>query len=87
MLIICLSVSILAYSIHSYNWNAHSVCNKRPEIESLLHLHDLDILGVTESLLRPGDVWELPGFMSYRADRLEGQGGGVLILVKREFRV
>ena len=37
--------------------------------------------------MRPGDVWELPGFMSYRADRLEGQGGGVLILVKSEFRV
>ena len=63
-------------------WNAHSV-----SIVSLLHLHDLDTLGVTESWLRPGDVWELPGLMSYRVDRLEGQSGGVLILVKREFRV
>ena len=68
-------------------WNAHSICNKRPEIESLIYTHDLDILGVTESWLRPGDVSELPGFMSYRADRTEGQGGGMLVLVRREYRV
>ena len=68
-------------------WNAHSICNKRPEIESLIYTHDLDILGVTESWLRPGDAWELPGFMSYRFDRTEGQGGGVLVLVRREYRV
>ena len=31
-------------------WNAHSVYNKRPEIESLFDTQSLDVLGVTESL-------------------------------------
>ena len=68
-------------------WNAHSVYNKRPVIEVLLHTQGLDVLCVTESWLNPEDVWEVPGFMSYRADRPEGQGGGVLILVSRAFQV
>ena len=57
-------------------WNAHSVYNKRLEMEALLHTQGLDILCVTESWLRPGDVWEVPSFMSYRSNRPEGQGGG-----------
>ena len=42
---------------------------------------------MTESWLNPEDIWEIPGLMSYRADRLDGLGGGVLILVSREFQV
>ena len=64
-------------------WKAHSVYNKRPEIEELLHTQRLDVLCVTESSLTPEDIWEVPRFMSYRADRFHGQGGGVLILVSR----
>ena len=36
-------------------WNAHSVHNKRPEIESLLRTQGMDVLGVIESWLSPGD--------------------------------
>ena len=68
-------------------WNAHSVYNKRPELEALLHAQRLNVLCVAESWLRPADVWEIPGFASYRSDRLDGQGGGALILVGREFQV
>ena len=68
-------------------WNAHSVFNKRPEIETLLYIQRLNVLCVAESWLRPEDVWEVPGFTSYRSDRLDGQGGGALILVGREFQV
>ena len=69
------------------SWNAHSVYNRRPGTEALLHTQRLDVLCITESWLSLEDIWEVPGFISYRADRLDGQGGGVLILVRRVFQV
>ena len=45
-------------------WKAHSVYNKKPEIESLLHTQGVDVLRVMVSWLSPVDVWEVPGFLS-----------------------
>ena len=55
-------------------WNAHSVYNRRSEVESLLHTHELEILGVTESWLRPGDVWELPKILALPGRQNGGPG-------------
>lgn len=67
------------------NWNAHSVVKKKSEIESLLTIHDLDLLAVTEKWLSKQVVdWSVFGYYSYRCDRPGPNiGGGSKILAKR----
>ena len=69
------------------NWNAHSVLNKRQEIEAMLSLHDLDMLCVTETWLTPDFVFEFFGYLTFRCDRRLGRGGGALILIRTELTV
>ena len=62
--------------------NTCSLRNKLVELESLLD--DVDIAAITETWLTPlhGDGLLPNGFVSYRCDRLDGHGGGCLLLVK-----
>ena len=69
------------------NWNAHSVINKRQEIEAMFSLHDLDMLCVTETWLTPDFVFEFFGYMTFRCDRRLGRGGGALILIRSALAV
>ena len=66
------------------NCNAHSVLNKRQEIEAMLSLYDLDMLCVTETWLAPDFVFEFFGYLTFRCDRRLGRGGGSLILIRSE---
>ena len=43
-------------------WNAHSVNNKRADIEFLLRDRGLDVLCISESWLAEGVVFELYGY-------------------------
>ena len=61
------------------NWNAHSVLNKRQEIEAMLSLYDLDMLCVTETWLTPDFLFEFFDYLTFRCDRRLGRGGGSLI--------
>ena len=65
----------------------HSVLNKRQEIETMLSLHDLDMLCVTETWLTPDYVFEFFGYSTFRCDRRLGRGGGVLALIRSELAV
>lgn len=70
-------------AIRFATWNAHSVLNKKGQVESLLHLHNLDILAISETWLPPRcPVWQIAGFFKYRRDR-PGQrvGGGGTIYI------
>ena len=69
------------------NWNAHSVFNKRQEIEAMLSLHDLDMLCVTETWLTPDYVFEFFGYLTFRCDRRLGRGDGALILIRSDLAV
>lgn len=71
------------------NWNAHSILNKKIVVESILHIHDLDLLVITETwLTAKNPVWQIRGYVTFRQDRQEQRpGGGVLILVRRELVV
>ena len=69
------------------NWNAHSVLNKRQDIEAMLSLHDLDMLCVTEIWLASEHVFELFGYLTFRCDRCLGRGGGALNLIRSELAV
>ena len=64
------------------NWNAHSVFNKRQEIEAMLSLHDLNMLCITETWIVPDLVFEFFGYLTFRCVRRSGRGGGVLILIR-----
>lgn len=76
-------------SLRYGNWNAHSVLNKKPEIESMLHIHNLDILIITETwLTKRVPVWQFRGYLTFRQDRQSDRpGSGVLILVRNNLLV
>ena len=57
-------------------WNAHSVNNKRAEVEFLLHDRDLEVRCISESWLAKGIAFELYGYLTYRRDRPGGGGLG-----------
>ena len=57
-------------------WNAHSVNNKRAEVEFLLHDRKLDVLCISESWLAKGVAFELYVYLTYRRGRAGGRGGG-----------
>lgn len=64
-------------------WSAHSVLNKRAEIEALLSVNQLDFLSITETWLSSKiAMWQIPGYVTFRCDRETHAGGGTLILVK-----
>ena len=69
------------------NWNAHSMLNKRQEIEAMLSLHDLEILCITETWLVPDLVFEVFGYLTFRLFRRSGRGSGILILIRNESAV
>lgn len=70
-------------------WNARSIIPKRSELEVLLWTHDPHLVCITETWLTQGKVFEIPNFITVRQDRLDGLGGGVLILIRKEiaFRI
>ena len=69
------------------NWNAHSVLDKKQEIEAMLSLHDLDMLCVTETWLTPDFVFEFFVYLTFRCDRRLGRGDAALILIRNELAV
>lgn len=72
------------------NWNAHSVLNKKPEIESLLHIHNLDILTITETYgSRTETKYGKSGVISLIVviGGVIALGGGVMILVRNNLIV
>lgn len=64
-------------------WNACSVNNKKPEIETFLQEHNIDIFLISETFLRPQIHFNIANYVTYRYDRDDGPGGGTAILVKR----
>ena len=68
-------------------WNAHSVNNKRADIEFLLHDRELDVLCITETWLGEDVAFEFFGYLTYRCDRPGGGGGGSAILVRESLSV
>ena len=74
-------------SIRFAFWNAHSVDNKRADIEYLLHDRELDVLCITETWLDEDVAFEFNGYLTYRCDRPGGGGGGSAILVRESLSI
>ncbi|KAK9694251.1 Endonuclease-reverse transcriptase [Popillia japonica] len=57
-------------------WNACSLKEKRSELIEVLERYNIDILLVSETFLKPGHRFTLPGYSVCRVDRLRTKGGG-----------
>lgn len=68
-------------------WNARSVVHKKIEIESILHTHQFDVICITETWLSTELNFNIFVYNTFRADRISGRGGGVMILFKEGLKV
>ncbi|CAF1073509.1 unnamed protein product, partial [Brachionus calyciflorus] len=52
------------------------------ELNRLAKIYKIDIISLNETYLKPDKNFELPGFTTFRGDRLERRGGGAAICIK-----
>ncbi len=68
-----------------YYTNANDLKNKVGELISIVMIHDIDIICITETMFSE-DVFDaevvLSGFSLFRSDRISGKGGGSCVYVK-----
>ena len=70
--------------------NAWSLCNKTSVFSEFVSSNDLDIIGVTETWLRPSDTKGLmdeitpAGFQLHHVPRMNKRGGGVAVFVRND---
>lgn len=67
-------------------WNARAVARKSIELLDLLIRQNIDILVLTETHLKPGMNFHLPGYIISRLDRTHTSGGGVMIAVRNTIK-
>ena len=65
------------------SWNCQGVRPKRKELQNYLLEHQIDILALNETFLKPKFKFHLPGYDIYKIDRLVVTKGRVAILVKK----
>lgn len=68
-------------------WNARNIKSQKDEVIQFLQEHSIDILLVQETFLKPSDRFKLPNFRVHRLDRLNGPGGGLAILTKKNLQL
>lgn len=76
------NLNIGHFNCQSFLLNRSST--KLNEIRSILQGNYLDVVGVSESWIKPyvsNDVIDMPGYVCHRSDRPEGRGGGVVLYV------
>ena len=62
-------------------WNTRSFIQRREEVESILQ--NVDIFICVESWLTPKNTVRFRGFLTFRKDRRNTRGGGILILLRK----
>lgn len=67
-------------------WNAHAAKLKAVELLDFAKKEEADIIALTETHLKPGDKFSLPGFTIVRLDRTTGKGGGVAVAVRQPIK-
>lgn len=63
-------------------WNSQGIRNKIVEFLHFLNQNNIDIALISESWLKPEHTMLLPGYKTYRNDRIGRNGGGVVIAVR-----
>ena len=67
-------------------WNVTGLANREVELQDAMVAYKLDVLGVSETWLKKGEVVNIPGYkwVGEAGDNKSGRGGGVGFLVKDE---
>lgn len=65
-------------------WNPRSIKPRKNELGHILQ--EIDILVCVESWLKPKDNFKIAGFNTYRKDREDTQGGGILFLIRKDIK-
>lgn len=68
-----------------FQWNCRSIMGKKEELVSLINPIDYDCLLISESWLSSNDKFGLKNYKSFRCDRQNRPGGGVLLLIKEKY--
>lgn len=63
-------------------WNARGINNSKLELHNFLIERNVGILLANETWLQQSQKFAWSNYKTYRQDRLTGQHGGVLILIK-----
>ena len=67
---------------HILFWNCQGITPKRKELELYLKENVIDVIAVNETFLSKKHNFKILGYDTIRNDRLTGQKGGVVFLVK-----
>ena len=62
-------------------WNTRSIKPRREEIQSFIQ--NVDICICVESWLKPKDTINYSGFLTYRKDRPDPKGGGIIFFIRK----
>lgn len=65
------------------NWNANGINNKKAELSYFLKAKEIKLACITETHLKPNETFKIPGYNNHRSDRINSNGGGVLILIEK----
>lgn len=63
-------------------WNANGVQRDKYLLPTFLQQHDIDILLITETHLKPNQRFHISKYITYRTDGPNAPHGGVAILIK-----
>ena len=64
--------------------NARGLKGKLPSLLQYIDEEKPDVVGLTETWLKPGDILNIPGYVVVRADRQERRGGGVALILRKK---
>lgn len=76
----------MANGLNVLLWNAHAVKSKDVELLDFAKRKEAHIITITETHLKPGFNFCLPGYTTVRLDRTASNGGGVAIAVKQPIK-
>lgn len=63
-------------------WNAQSLLQKKLELQNFMYQHNIDIMLVGETYLKPTKNLKIANYTCHRNDRIDNQGGGTAIYMK-----
>ena len=76
----------MANHVNILLWNACAVKAKALELQDLAISEETDMIVITETHLKPGINFSIPGFTIVRLDRTPANGGGVAIAIKQPIK-
>lgn len=71
-------------ALNIINWNANGVLNKKIELGNFLRSTKTDIMVITETFLKPDNIFKINNYAIHRLDRTTGPKGGVAIVVRSD---